>query len=175
MKKIIIGVCLLFACITQANCQMKGLYSRTMLSNPAYIHTRYMINPQIDTYNRFPSREDLNRLKENLEKIMFYELEGYRARETSQIKGNINNTLLGQTDSLSNLNDFIYRRFPTDIIYVRLIELNRCILDTFDRKSSIYIEAYNKLAQIGEDIRSYPLPAQVDGFGNVKAMPYYYF
>lgn len=172
MKKIIMISGLILACITQANCQIRGFYSRHELSNPAYIHIRYMINPQIDPYNRFSSREDLNRLGRNLEKIMFYGLEGYRVGETSQIRGNINNTLLGQTDGLSNLNDFIYKRFSTDIIYDRLAELNKCILDTFDRKSSIYSEAYSTLKQVGEDISSYPLPAVVDRFGNVIPIPY---
>lgn len=176
MEKIIMISGVMVACIANANCQMKGLYPRATLPNSYITYTRPMnIDIQIDPYNRFTSTEDLKRLKKKLEDIMFCGLQGYRMGEKSQIMGNINNILLEQTDGLSNLNDFIYKRFSTNIKRVRLSKLNKRILKTFDRKSSIYSEAYNKLAQIGGDISSYPLPAQVDRFGNVISIPHYSF
>ena len=53
--------------------------------------------------------------------------------------------------------------------------LNKCILETFDRKSGIYVEAYNKLAQIGEDMSSYLPPAIINRFGNIISIPHYSF
>ena len=92
--------------------------------------------------------------------------------ETSQIRNSINNVLSGKTDGLINLNDFIiYKHFHKDIMYNKLSMLNKCILETFDRKSDIYVEAYNKLAQIGEDMSSYLPPAVIDRSGNIISVP----
>ena len=169
MKKIIMISGLILACIAEANCQRIVFYSR----NPAAIHTRVMITPQIDPLNRFLSREDLNELKENLEKIMFHGLEGYRMEEIIQIKNSIDNVLSEQTNGLTNLNNFIYERFHKDIMYNRFSMLNKCILETFDRKSGIYVEAYNKLAQIGKDMSPYLPPAVIDRFGNIIPISHY--
>lgn len=96
--------------------------------------------------------------------------------ETSKIRDSIDNVLSGKTDGLINLNDFIiYKHFHKDIMYNKLSKLNKCILKTFDRKSGIYVEAYNKLAQIGEDMSSYLPPAVIDRFGNIIPIPYYSF
>lgn len=91
--------------------------------------------------------------------------------KTSQIRNSIDNVLSEQTNGLTNLNNFIYERFHKDIMYNRFSMLNKCILETFDRKSGIYVEAYNKLAQIGEDMSFYLPPAVVDRFGNIISVP----
>ncbi len=93
--------------------------------------------------------------------------------ETSKIRNSIDNVLSEQTNGLTNLNNFIYERFHKDIMYNRFSMLNKCILETFDRKSGIYVEAYNKLAQIGEDMNSYLPPAVIDRSGNIIPIPHY--
>lgn len=177
MKKIIIEGDFIFACITDVNCQYLLVSPRINMRTKSISGDSNVLDVSNTqrypyTYHRFPFRGNLKRLKKSLGQIMFYKLDGYTELEKLQVEESINAVLKQNVNGLIILYSFIYNRFPESIIYSRFSTLNKAILKTFNRKSPIYIAAYNSLIRLGEDVSHYHFPIITDRLGNTTAMPF---